>query len=186
MSRPRGRPAHGKGVTQEVILSTALAMLDEDGGNGLSLRALAARLDVTPMSLYHHVGDHAGLLRALSDQVYAQALEDAGEATDHLAEIKGLLMRYYQAVARHPQLTLAIFATPESLEGVTRQITDRLTSLMKETNAAEPILWRDILIDHVHGSGMAAASAKGDKSKTQRLQEQYELALDCLLNQLTL
>ena len=189
MSRPRGRPAHGKGVTLDAILSTALAMLDEGEGDGLSLRALAARLGVTPMSLYHHVGDHAGLLRALSDRVYAQALEDAGDAgdagdaADHRAEIRGLLVRYYQAVARYPQLTLAIFATPESFEGVTRQITDRLTAFMTETVAA-PILWRDILIDHVHGSGLAAASARGDVAKTQRLQEQYELALDSLLNQL--
>ena len=192
MSRPRGRPAHGKGVTLDAILSTALAMLDEGEGDGLSLRALAARLGVTPMSLYHHVGDNAGLLRALSDRVYAQALEDAGDAggagdagdaADHRAEIRGLLVRYYQAVARYPQLTLAIFATPESFEGVTRQITDRLTAFMTETVAA-PILWRDILIDHVHGSGLAAASARGDVAKTQRLQEQYELALDSLLNQL--
>ena len=192
MSRPRGRPAHGKGVTLDAILSTALAMLDEGEGDGLSLRALAARLGVTPMSLYHHVGDHAGLLRALSDRVYAQALEDAGDAggagdagdaADHRAEIRGLLVRYYQAVARYPQLTLAIFATPESFEGVTRQITDRLTAFMTETVAA-PILWRDLLIDHVHGSGLAAASARGDVAKTQRLQEQYELALDSLLNQL--
>lgn len=185
MSRPRGRPAQGQVVTQDVILSTALALLDEDCGNGLSLRALAARLGVTPMSLYHHVGDHAGLLRALSDRVYAKALEGVGEAADHRSEIRGLLMRYYHAVARHPQLTLAIFATPESFEGVTRQITDRLTALMTGTTA-EPILWRDILIDHVHGSGMAAASARGDKAKTQRLQEQYELALDCLLKHLAI
>lgn len=184
MSRPRGRPAHGKGVTQDAILSTALALLDEGGGNGLSLRALAARLDVTPMSLYHHVGDHAGLLRALSDRVYAQALQGVGEAADHRAEIRGLLVRYYQAVARHPQLTQAIFATPDAFEGVTRQITERLTALMTGTTV-EPILWRDILIDHAHGSGMAVASARGDKAKTRRMQEQYELALDCLLKHLT-
>lgn len=185
MSRLRGRPAPGKGVTQDAILSTALAMLDEGDGNGLSLRALAARLGVTPMSLYHHVGDHAGLLRALSDRVYAQALEGVGEAPDRRAEIRGLLMRYYRAVARHPQLTMAIFATPEAFEGVTRQITECLTALMTGTTA-EPILWRDILIDHVHGSGMAVASARGDEAKTRHLQEQYESALDCLLNQLAI
>lgn len=185
MSRPRGRPAKGQVVTQDVILSTALALLDEDSGSGLSLRALAARLGVTPMSLYHHVGDHAGLLRALSERVYAKALEGVGEAADPRSEIRGLLVRYYHAVARHPQLTWAIFATPESFEGVTRQITDRLTALMTGATA-EPILGRDILIDHVHGSGMAAAAVRGDKEKAQQLQEQYELALDCLLNHLTI
>jgi AcrR family transcriptional regulator len=172
-------------VTQDAILSTALALLDEGGGHGLSLRALAARLGVTPMSLYHHVGDHAGLLRALSDRVYAQALEGVGEAADRRADIRGLLVRYYQAVARHPQLTLAIFATPEAFEGVTRQLTERLTALMTGATA-EPILWRDILIDHAHGSGMAVASARGDKAQTRRLQAQYELALDALLNHLTI
>lgn len=185
MSRPRGRPARGKGVTQEAILSTALALLDEGGGSGLSLRALAARLGVTPMSLYHHVGDHAGLLRALSDRVYAQALEGVGEVADRRAEIRGLLLRYYHAVARHPQLTLAIFTTPGAFEGVTHQITEHLTALMTGTTA-EPIMWRDILIDHLHGSGMAAASARGDAAKTRHLQEQYESALDCLLKHLTI
>lgn len=185
MSRPRGRPARGHGVTQEAILSTALALLDEGGGAGLSLRALAARLGVTPMSLYHHVGDHAGLLRALSDRVYAQALEGAGEAQDPRVAIRGLLLRYYHAVACHPQLTLAIFTTPEAFEGVTRQITDQLTVLMTAITP-EPFLWRDILIDHLHGSGMAVASARGDAAKTRHLQAQYESALDCLLKQLTM
>ena len=68
MTRPRGRPSVGAGVTQEDILATALTLLDEGGGQGLTLRALADRLDVTPMSLYRHVGDQAGLMRALSDQ----------------------------------------------------------------------------------------------------------------------
>jgi len=185
MSRPRGRPVRGKGVTQEAILSTALALLDEGGGSGFSLRALAARLGVTPMSLYHHVGDHAGLLRALSDRVYAQALEGVGEVADRRAEIRGLLLRYYHAVARHPQLTLAIFTTPEAFEGVTRQITEHLTALMTETTD-EPILWRDILIDHLHGSAMAVASAGSDTAKAGQLQEQYESALECLLNHLTI
>jgi len=183
MTRPRGRPATGAGVARDDILTTALALLDEGGGQGLTMRALAARLGVTPMSLYHHVGDQVGLLRALSDRVYAEVLEGPRGPADPRADILALLIRYHQAVGRHPQLTLAIFAMPEAFAGVTRQITDRLTTLLTELTA-EPILWRDILVDHAHGSGLSLASARGDRMQVQVMLEQYQQALDRLLGRL--
>ena len=75
MTRPRGRPAQGAGVTRDDILTAAMTLLDQGGGSGLTMRALATRLGVTPMSLYHHVEDRTGLLRALSDRVYADVLD---------------------------------------------------------------------------------------------------------------
>lgn len=184
MNRPRGRPAQGQGVSRDDILTTALALLDEGGGQGLTMRALAARLGVTPMSLYHHVGDQVGLLRALSDRVYTEVLEGPCGTTDDRGEILSLLTRYHQAVGRHPQLTLAIFATPEAFAGVTRQITDRLTTLLAEVTA-EPVLWRDILVDHAHGSGLALASAQSDRVQVQTLLAQYQQALERLLDRLS-
>lgn len=142
------------------------------------MRALAARLGVTPMSLYHHVEDRTGLLRALSDRVYAEVLADPVKHADRLGEIRAILVRYHGAVSRHPQLTLAIFATPEAFAGVTRQITDRLTELLADITP-EPHLWRDILIDHAHGSGLPMVL-----SKTQTMQEHYRLALNRLLERL--
>lgn len=181
MSRPRGRPALGTGVTREAILTTALALLDERGGQGLSMRALAGRLGVTPMSLYHHVEDHAGLVRALSDKVYADVLEGIEAGLACRAEIREILIRYHHAVCRHPQLTLAIFATPEAFAGVTRQITDRLTGLLR-TMTTEPALWRDILIDHAHGSGQPFAHAGDAHPQSTPDDSAYRLALECLLN----
>ncbi len=181
MNRPRGRPAQATGVTRDAILAAALALLDEGGGKGLTMRALAARLGVTAMSLYHHVDGRAGLLRALSDRVYAGVLEQAGEPAGWRAEVQGILLRYHEAVCRHPQLTLAIFATPEAFVGVTREITDRLTTLLDPVTT-DPILWRDILVDHAHGSGLPYATAGGDQPRSQTSQEQYRKALDCLLD----
>lgn len=183
MRRPRGRPAQGTGVTRGVILTTALALLDERGGQGLSMRALAGRLGVTPMSLYHHVEDHAGLLRALSDQVYAEVLEGIDAGLECLAEIREILIRYHDAVRRHPQLTLAIFATPEAFAGVTREITDRLTGLLGAMTS-EPVLWRDILIDHAHGSGLPFSQTSDGAESTPSEAAPYRRALDCLLNSL--
>jgi AcrR family transcriptional regulator len=145
------------------------------------MRTLAGRLGVSPMSLYHHVGGRSELLRVLSDMVYAQVLAGSEPGTDPGAEVRGLLIRYHQTICRHPQLTLAIFATPESFAGVTRQITDRLTVLLGELSV-EPALWRDILIDHAHGSGLAGAFAQGQVRVLAM--SQYQIALDQILERL--
>ncbi|MFL6673522.1 MAG: TetR/AcrR family transcriptional regulator [Massilia sp.] len=183
MTRPRGRPAQGRGVTRNDILDAAMLLLDEGGGKGLTMRSPAARLGVTPMSLYHHVVDRAGLLAALSDRVYGEVLDALAGLTDQRAEIRTLLTRYYDAVGRHPQLALAIFAEPEAFAGVSRQITDRLGSLLAAITAKH-LLWRDILVDHAHGSGLALSSARGDQERTNLMRGQYREALDCLLERL--
>jgi len=184
VNRPRGRPAPGGGVSRDEILDAALALLDEGGGQGLTMRALAKRLDVTAMSFYRHVGDHAGLLRALSDRVYAAVLDQPAGEEGALAALRGLLTRYHHAVASHPQLTLAIFATPEAFAGVTRHISDRLTDLLAHVTE-QPLLWRDILVDHAHGAGLALVSARRDEAQARAMLAQYQQALDCLLARLT-
>lgn len=170
-------------MARDDILAAALTLLDEGSGQGLTMRAVAARLGVTPMSLYHHVLDRKGLLLALSDRVYGNLLESAANLTDRSAEIRMLLTLYHDAVGRHPQLTLAIFAEPEAFAGVSRQITDRLTLLLAAITP-EQILWRDILVDHAHGSGLALAAARDDQQLAEAMRAQYRQALDCLLARL--
>lgn len=181
MTRPRGRPARGQGVTRDEILSAALALLDEDGA-GFGMRALAARLGVTPMSLYHHVGDRAGLLQALSERVYASVLDGGEAATDAREEILALLARYHEAVGRHPQLTLAIFAEPAAFAGTTRAITERLGLLLAGLTPAH-LLWRDILVDHAHGSALALCAAR-DRAQHAAMRGHYLAALGCMLGRL--
>lgn len=183
MTRPRGRPVQGNGVARSDILAVALALLDEGGGKGLTMRALAQRLGVTPMSLYNHVVDRKGLLLALSDQVYGDVLEGVPSQAEPRTEIRTLLTRYHDAVARHPHLTLAIFAEPEAFAGVTRQITERL-GLLLTAITPEHLLWRNLLIDHAHGSGLAFTAARGDQQLADSMREQYRQALDCLLSRL--
>jgi hypothetical protein len=93
-----------------------------------------------------------------------------------------LLTRYYDAVVAHPQLTLAIFAEPAAFAGVSREITDRLGTLLAALTPAH-LLWRDILVDHAHGSGLALIAARGDVGRVDALRDAYRQALDCLLEQ---
>jgi len=51
------------------IVSAAIEVLDEHGLDGLSLRAIAARLGVRQPALYHHVDSKADLLAAVAEEV---------------------------------------------------------------------------------------------------------------------
>ncbi|GGY60818.1 hypothetical protein GCM10007387_49290 [Pseudoduganella albidiflava] len=174
-------------MARDAILAAALALLEEGNGAGLTMRGLAARLGVTPMSLYHHVADRTALLVALSDMVYGEVMvppdatgSAAGPPEECRAELRALLVRYHDAVGRHPQLTLAIFAEPAAFAGVTRRITERLETLLAMLTPAH-LLWRDVLVDHAHGSGLALMAARGDAQAAAAMREQYGRALDCLL-----
>lgn len=172
-------------MEKDDILDAALTLLDEGGEKGLTMRALALRLGVTPMSLYHHIEDRAGLLVALSDRVYGEVLEAGSSSGDAPSEIQALLMRYHMAVGRHPQLTLAIFGEPKAFAGVTRQLTERLTTLLASVTT-QHLVWRDILVDHAHGSGLALSLAWDDPCRLHIMREGYRHALECLLKQLLL
>jgi AcrR family transcriptional regulator len=51
----------------ERIAAAALAVVDQHGVPGFTMRAVADALGVTPMALYHHVGDKAGLAALVVD-----------------------------------------------------------------------------------------------------------------------
>lgn len=63
-----GRPA----LTRPGILAAAVELADRDGVAALSMRALASRLGVEAMSLYHHVANKEDLLDGMVDLVFAE------------------------------------------------------------------------------------------------------------------
>ena len=58
-----------RGLTRERLVEAALALVNEEGLEGLSMRALADRLDVKAASLYWHVRDRRELLDLLADSI---------------------------------------------------------------------------------------------------------------------
>lgn len=68
----RGRPAGGKPVlTKERIVAEALAMVEQDGLDAVTMRGLARQLGVDAMSLYHHVDNRETLLNQITELVLA-------------------------------------------------------------------------------------------------------------------
>ncbi|MGI5217651.1 TetR/AcrR family transcriptional regulator [Nocardia sp. CA-290969] len=68
MTTRTGRPPR---LSRAQILTAASELIAQDGADALTMRRLAARLDVTPMAVYHHVRNKEELLLLLLDEVAA-------------------------------------------------------------------------------------------------------------------
>ena len=77
---PPARPP----LSRDRVVAEAMALADERGLAALSMRALAGRLGVEAMSLYHHVAGKEALLDAMVDAVFGEL---------HLPVVGGRLAR---------------------------------------------------------------------------------------------
>ncbi len=148
-----GRPSQPR-LTQTAILTDALALLDQ-GDTALTLRALALRLQVTPMAIQHHIGTRDALIRALADHAYADVT--APDEGPPQTRLRALITAYAAKVRTHPHLTIALFRTPGPLPTQAQRITDTLENLLAQSGLTgqNALLWRDILIDWAHGAALA-------------------------------
>jgi TetR/AcrR family transcriptional regulator, tetracycline repressor protein len=107
-------------LSRERVVGAALALVDRDGLEALSMRRLAAQLGVEAMSLYHHVRDKAdvldGLVAAVLDEM---RLPGSGPWDDRVMEVARELRRVVRA---HPNVhTLVVeraFRSPSVLAPV--------------------------------------------------------------------
>jgi AcrR family transcriptional regulator len=125
--RRRGRPAK---LSQEAIVTAALALLDREGADALTMRRLGGELGVEAMSLYRHVADRSALLDALAAQLAGEIEPNPGEEdwTDALRTFAGELR---SLARRHPAafalVGVRVLGTPSEL----RPIEDVLASLRR-------------------------------------------------------
>lgn len=183
-ARGRGRPpAGGKTVLPESILSEALSILNADGLDGLSMRALATRVGINPMTIYYHFKDRDGLIKSLAEWVYADVA--APEKGDAPARARSLLTAYYAKVVLYPALTLAIFARPAVFPDHAKRITRELMSFLSECkhSSQRSLRWTHILVDYTHGAALAVATPDGSVGRPPRgaMLDNFESGLDELL-----
>ena len=98
-------------LSKERIVEAATDVADKEGLGPLSMRRVAAELDVATMSLYRHVKDKDDLLTAMVDAAFAewQAPPEAGDGwQETLAEAA---LNLWQIFRRHPWLAPAYSLT---------------------------------------------------------------------------
>ena len=92
------------------MLQAAVAVGDEEGLTGMSVRRVADRLGVTPMALYRHVGGKDDLLDGVADALYGEL--DLPRAGDDWWQALVRLARSVRRVLLAHSWSLPLFSRP--------------------------------------------------------------------------
>jgi AcrR family transcriptional regulator len=98
-------------VTRELVLATALELIDRDGVEALSMRRLAAALGRDPMILYRHAPSKAALLDGVVETVLAQLHVDPADP-DWTGQLRAVARNYRILALAHPKVVPLIVTRP--------------------------------------------------------------------------
>ena len=123
-------------ITRDLVLTTALEIIDRDGADGLSMRRLARALDRDPMILYRHAPGKAALLDGVAETVLAQLKVDPADP-DWAGQLRAVARDYRALALAHPHVVPLLvtrpLATPLALRppGTLRPLEDVLALLTR-------------------------------------------------------
>jgi AcrR family transcriptional regulator len=97
-------PRHDHELTRERVVAAAIAIADTDGMAELSMRRIAAALNVSTMSLYRHVPSREDLVFAMIDEAIAEVRLPDRHPRDWRASLELSARLEWAAFQRHPWL----------------------------------------------------------------------------------
>ncbi|MEV6423959.1 TetR/AcrR family transcriptional regulator C-terminal domain-containing protein [Streptomyces sp. NPDC051662] len=168
---PRQEPP----LTRERITEAAIALLDDEGMERLTMRHLAERIGVGATTLYWHIDTKDDVIDLATDAIFAEAQLPGGHDGDWQESVVDLLSRYRAMLLRHPWCAALpmpqrpsigpnFLAWLESLQATL----SRAGFTARQTQAA---CW--LLYNHVLGS--AASQSSLDWSRAERTAAQEQL-----------
>jgi AcrR family transcriptional regulator len=115
---PNGAAARGR-LSVELIVDTAVRIIEAEGESAASMRRISAELGVAAMSLYNHVPSKAALLDAVAEWVGAQIELPADPDADWDTRARTIARAFRDVVRRYPNcMQLAMSRAPMSWVGL--------------------------------------------------------------------
>jgi TetR/AcrR family transcriptional regulator, tetracycline repressor protein len=170
-----GRPRAGEErLSRAAILTAALRIVDDEGIDALTMRRLAATLQVNPMSLYHHLPNKAAVLAGLAELVFAGLeLPDPGDAVPWDEQLKEAARASRNGLRQHPNLALQVLSDTSAVSDVVVVTMEPFYRALDRAGLSPCQIFEaaNTLIDFIHGFSLGEASVRA---------ETFELAPDLL------
>jgi AcrR family transcriptional regulator len=106
-----GQTRESVGMSRELVLSTALEIIDRDGVEALSMRRLGHALGRDPMTLYRYASNKAALLDGVAELVLGQLTVDTA-ADDWAAELRSVARSFRGLALAHPHVVPLLVTRP--------------------------------------------------------------------------
>lgn len=171
---PRRRPRSS--LTREAIIDAAAEILDEQGIDGLTMRAVAERLGAGAMSLYRHVEGREDLLDLVIARLTSE-LPDRPASGDWRADLAQLARDIRVALLRRPNLTVLMTSRAGAAGGGLPTL-DRALGILRRSgmSPADAAFVNHALGNYVAGAALWEAVGLGGATGGARAQQAREAA----------
>jgi AcrR family transcriptional regulator len=109
----RGLERREEALSRERIVDAAIELLDAEGEDGLTFRALATRLATGPGAIYWHIKDKSELLDAATDAVVARALVGVSAHSTPKKAIRNIAVNVFETFDAHPWMGAQLAWNPQ-------------------------------------------------------------------------
>ncbi len=103
--------------TAEKIASVALAILEKEGAEAVTMRRVAEAVKITPMAIYHHFPDRQALLTFITDREFEKLVDHMRKAmrtlprnATHTTQILRVMDYYVDYSFAHPRVFDHVFS----------------------------------------------------------------------------
>jgi len=122
-TRGTGRPRQAV-LTRDLIMRTALRLLDDRGEQGTGIRELARELGVRPSALYNHIGGRDDLVDGIRELVSDRIDVSAFGVVPWQDAVRQWARSYRSAFAAHPPTIALLAVRPLTFESRTSRMYD--------------------------------------------------------------
>jgi AcrR family transcriptional regulator len=152
-------PPRQRALGREEIVSAAIAVADEAGAGGLTMKAVAARLGpYSPMALYRYVHSKEGLVDLMLDAAAAEVPVPAKPGSDWRADLRGLALGTREMIKRHGWYPVLVHTRPPAGPHLMRRTEFMLAVLVNRGLTVPVAMTYAALVDrHILGSGLQEA-----------------------------
>ena len=154
-------PRRTQALSRDVIVNAAVEILDAEGEDALTLRALTVRLATGYGAIYHHVADRDDLLAAAADHVVAGTLAGPAADAEPRQALRALALSLFDAVDAHPWVGAQLTREPwrPTLPDLYEAVSQRLQALDVPERALSESA--GVLVNYILGvAGQNAANAR--------------------------
>lgn len=117
---PSRKPGPKSALSRDVFVKAALAIVDREGLDALSMRRLGAEVGVDPMAAYRHFPNKDALLDGVVEAVVSEVDLATDPSTSWQAQIAQLARAYRTALLRHPAVAPLAASRPLGTPGALR------------------------------------------------------------------
>jgi AcrR family transcriptional regulator len=159
MSRPKTGQSP---LTRDRIIEAALALVDTDGFDALTMRRLAATLKVDPMAIYHHIDGKEALLVEMARAIYA-AMDMTPPTGSWREQVHVFAARYYAITQAHPALLIWLLSHSAAVEAASSLANRLLHAALGQSGLSDEqiTLAGGVIVDYLNGYALGGGYVTG-------------------------